>query len=190
MPVPASGNASTAFLQVLQQAIAHPQSLRAMIEPYLVQDADGCIPHLIQVFDTTEMAAKRAIADVFLGSLRAKAAEALLPYLGQTNVDRYFWAAEVLGEMLEARALPFLIKGLAGTHKSVVIASVKGVARFRSEESFSALIKFFNSCRDEVFLSASLRFLVPLKDDLVPRLLPTFSAQDRFRKAWLLKYFA
>ncbi len=190
MSTSSPGAATTEFLQVLQQAIAHPQSLLTMVEPFLARDADSCIPHLIQVFDTTEMAAKRAIADVFLGPLRARAAGSLLPYLSQGNVDRYFWAAEVLGEMLEPQALPLLIKGLSGTHKSVVIASVKGVARYRTEDAFASLIKFFSTCRDEVFLSASLRFLVPLKEDLVPRLLPTFSAQDRFRKAWLLKYFA
>ena len=183
-------NEQQGFLKVLQQAIAHPQSLRELISPFVKQDPDGCIPHLIQVFDTTEMAAKRAIADVFLGELRPRAPQALLPYLSQENVDRYYWAAEVLGELMLEQALPLLMKGLDGNHKSVVIASVKGVARFRTEEAFGALIRFFSTCRDEVFLAASLRFLVPLKDDLVPRLLPKFSAQDRFRKAWLLKYLA
>lgn len=178
------------FAEVLAQGIAHPQTLKETVLPFLQQNPDGYIPSLLEVFDTTEMAAKRSVADIFVGPLRDRAASILLPQLVIAKPDRFYWSAEVLGELQDERVIPSLIAGLAAGDKSVVLASVKGLAKFPREDTTQALIQFFLTCPDEVFLSMSLRFLVPLHQEMVPRLLPKYAGLDKFRRAWLLKYLA
>ncbi|MFZ2959865.1 MAG: HEAT repeat domain-containing protein [Candidatus Ozemobacteraceae bacterium] len=178
------------FVELLKQVGSDPKAFAERVGPVFRSDPETLLPMLLNAFDLAPAQIGPLIADQLKGELRPRMGRILQPVLENPLPERFNWAATLLGEALEVSSIPLFIKALGNSHQNVVLAAVRTLALFKNPEALSALTRFLLTYSDEVGLSASFRYLVPLGEHLAADLLTKFPALPHDRQGWIIKFLA
>ncbi len=185
-----SGFDSHAFLDLIEKATDRPESFSQQVAESVKNNPEACVPLLLKVFENSDEANKRFVADLFKTHLKFLANTVLLSAMKMDQPEKFFWIASILSELGEKKVIPVLIEGLKSTIKNTVIASLKGLSQFREPEALQAQIDFFLSNSDWVHLTVAMRHLALRASEVIPKLMSFFPEMKEERKAWILKFLA
>lgn len=179
-----------AFVELLQRPPGDPAAFAEAVAPWLERSFERFFPHLLNAVDASPAETGPLAASLLRQRFASRIPGLLMPLLEQRHLLRFQWASSILVDLRIEEAVPLFRRILEQREKSFVLGAVRSLAALATPSALEGLRAFLLEYPDEVQLSASFRYLVPLADRLGPSLLPRLDALSPDRRAWAIKYLA
>ncbi|MBF0407050.1 MAG: HEAT repeat domain-containing protein [Candidatus Riflebacteria bacterium] len=184
-------NPEEEFANLLEKSEKEPGGYLQEIAKNVHASPDKYFPLLVSALDNNPVTMTPVLNELFSGHLNKLVSKLVFPLLNDTNLqNRFIWASNFLSENYSDGAAKHLINALSDTKKNIVLAAVKALAALRDADSIRALKDFFINSTDEVQLSASIRYLLPISDRISPEFIQNFDRYPVNRQIWIMKFLS